>query len=156
VFVNIFQEVGEGGVTEEGECDATFTKICSLPLPENAVVVTGEENEELLLQIRAKLYRLQSLPTKLSSSTTTTSAITVVPIVGSEKKEEIPIDEKEEVVVKQPQSEWVEVGIGPLRVLKKNKDESAVSLIASQVKSIGSPLLFTLLYRMLMQMRVIR
>mmetsp|Transcript_491 Transcript_491/g.822 ORF Transcript_491/g.822 Transcript_491/m.822 type:complete len:440 (+) Transcript_491:3-1322(+) len=117
---------GEGGTAEEGECDATFTKICSLPLPENAVVVTGEENEELLLQIRAKLYRLQSLPTKPSSSssitsTAITSSITVAPIVEIEKKEEASVDEKEEV--KQPQSEWVEVGIGPLKLLKKNKEE---------------------------------
>ena len=59
-------------------------------LPENVPVITGEENEECLLLVRAKLYKLQTRLEK--ESTTSTDEVN--------------------------SADWVEVGVGPVKILR--------------------------------------
>lgn len=68
-------------------------------MPSDYVAVTGEENENCLLQLRVKLFRLQS----------TEPARSVASAEASTKK---------------PSLEWVEVGTGPLRILSQECADS--------------------------------
>ena len=117
------------------------------------VVMNGEEGEECVFQIRAKLFRLVSKCAGASApeGTTTTDkndkgkdnekkcdsnsqqkeAPTDVDSSNSEDKAESK-QEKEEVSegsagetkVKAPTTEWVEVGTGPIRVLRPSKEKN--------------------------------
>lgn len=80
-------------------------------LPENVIVVTGEEQDECLLQLRVKLYRLGVKETGKSKKK------------GEEEEEE----KKEEVKIDITAAEWIEVGIGPLKVLRQKEDEVAAT-----------------------------
>lgn len=72
--------------------EAVFTK--TYALPENVTVITGEEQELCLLQTRAKLYRLVVNSHHATSSSSSSKG---------NKAENM---------------EWIEVGVGPLKVLE--------------------------------------
>lgn len=80
-------------------------------------VLTGEENENCLLQVRAKLFKL---------------SVTVPALVDSDEDDERnggAAEEKDNDKDKGKEHlEWAEVGVGPLRVLKA-KDGSAARLV---------------------------
>ena len=157
-------EDGEEQAPEDSECDSAFPKIISLPLPENAMVVTGEEDEDLLLQIRVKLYRLQNVaavqaaaaavPSISAANVSGSSSLsagnegvtTGSSVAATETESEAAGEDthppslspasnsdrnngsssgSKPLTASQPQSEWVEVGIGPLKVLRrKDHDEN--------------------------------
>jgi hypothetical protein len=186
--------------------DAAFGKI--YPMPENVAVVTGEENEECVLQVRAKLFRLslpgEKLLLSLSSRVAETSPpssssgviITQTPTNAPENTETEKIDEstaaptselvkssssstveiasssslaagEAQAVVSNAETgvvvgvvgatagaansssvtaEWVEVGIGPVRLLrpisasKLRSPERKGSIIGSSLSSLSSPI----------------
>ena len=131
------------------------------PMPDNVTVVTGEENEECVIQVRAKLFRLSvpsdtdcspkaadilehshSIPssgsgiftqlinhrvidgsitaTAAATGTAETSALQGASSTETDTKTE---DENPKVAEKKskPIGEWIEVGIGPVRILKQRE-----------------------------------
>lgn len=114
------------------------------PMPDNVSVVTGEENEECIIQVRAKLFRLSvpsdsiRAPDSAQEVRSNSSSGSALPSDDSAKVEE-KIEEVSPTVVKNssegniskegeislPETksksigEWVEVGIGPVRILKQ-------------------------------------
>lgn len=110
-----------------------YTKI--YPMPENVVVLTGEENDECLLVTRAKMYRLDIDPRNVSGSSQTNGEAEKEVDASSHDKssegleEKVILDElksdnheKEKDVAqgKTSNPEWIEVGVGPLKLLKTN------------------------------------
>ena len=99
---------GGGDDPEEDLTPATFGKTYQL---QGAPVPTGEEGEECLIQVRAKLYRLaQSAPRAASSSPTADVKD------GGEANAHPPAPSGP--------GEWLEVGVGPARLLKKRASET--------------------------------
>jgi hypothetical protein len=114
------------------------------PMPDNVTVVTGEENEECIIQVRAKLFRLSVPSDSVKASDvaqevrSNSSSGSVLPSDEGAKIEE-KSDEVNATVVKNsseggkegetslPETksksigEWVEVGIGPVRILKQKE-----------------------------------
>ena len=156
------------GDDEHGE-EQVYGKV--YPMPDNVTVVTGEENEECVIQVRAKLFRL-SVPTDTDSavkpaeslehshsipssgsgiftqlisdrvidgSVTATTATTatattaaagagiadVLAIQNTSKTEtDLKIEEENPKVPEKKNKsigEWIEVGIGPVRILKQRE-----------------------------------
>lgn len=73
-------------------------------LPENAVVVTGEEDQECIKQVRGKLFRW-GVPGTQSSVGVSTSP-----------------DKNDSDSSKEKISTWLEVGVGPVRILQEKID----------------------------------
>ena len=86
----------------------TYTK--TYALPENVVVVTGEEEEECLLQVRVKLFRLAKKHIEKLENKNKKDNSSDEPVSNAD-------------VNLANQVEWVEVGIGPLKILR-NKPNS--------------------------------
>ncbi len=84
------------------EEESTFVPTKVYALPENVTVVTGEENDECLLQTRAKLYRL-SVRNSHSNDNSNSKAVDANDM------------------------EWIEVGVGPLKILQRAKEGDAQS-----------------------------
>ena len=114
-------------------------------LQENAVVVTGEEGEECVLQMRAKLFRLSATaepstaaavstdrlsPTSAeptqgadgSQSTTATSssegAVSAATPAGEESSPSAADSSSSLTVSDEATPKWVEVGVGPVKILR--------------------------------------
>jgi hypothetical protein len=142
--------VGDDEYTEE----QVYGKV--YPMPDNFTVVTGEENEVCVIQVRAKLFRLSIPDEKMIASKkehiddhlTISIPVPVIPrsnvtildsksssqnlddikngkgILGNEeimeeaKKEVLPLDLS---IKKKSAGEWIEVGIGPVRILKQRE-----------------------------------
>lgn len=85
-------------------------------LPENVVVVTGEEDDDCLLQIRVKLYRLG---VKSSNREYAKSSDTQKNESSDKDGDVIKSDPKLDI----NSAEWVEVGVGPLKVLRQKGEE---------------------------------
>ena len=81
-------EDDDGDIDDDEINTGVYGKIYQLP--ENVPVITGEENEECLLLVRAKLYKLQTRLEK--ESTTSTDEVN--------------------------SADWVEVGVGPVKILR--------------------------------------
>lgn len=118
------------------------------PMPDNVTVVTGEENEECVIQVRAKLFRLSvpndsiNLASAQDLQVVSSSSISD-PLSGTEgSRTEVSIaaensisltkDLSEEIDGKKVNNaqiekitksigEWIEVGIGPVRILKQRE-----------------------------------
>jgi hypothetical protein len=116
------------------------------PMPDNVTVVTGEENEECVIQVRAKLFRL-SVPGDSVKASDIAQEVRRNSSSGSvlPSDEGTKIDEKSDEVsaavanntsegnnskegeTSLPETksksigEWVEVGIGPVRILKQKE-----------------------------------
>lgn len=116
------------------------------PMPDNVSVVTGEENEECVIQVRAKLFRLSVPSDSVKASDvveevrSNSSSGSAIPSDEGAKIEE-KSDEVSATAVKNssednnskdgetslPETksksigEWVEVGIGPVRILKQKE-----------------------------------
>ena len=118
------------------------------PMPDNVTVVTGEENEECVIQVRAKLFRLcVPVPADSAKAIDGVHEVRSIPSSGSvlPSDEAGKIDVKDEEIsaavtkstnegnnvqdgeTSQPETknrsigEWVEVGIGPVRILKQKE-----------------------------------
>ena len=114
-----------------------------ISLPENVKLVTGEEEDRCLLQFRAKLYRLHTTVSVGASSSSSSeeqkvdsSSCSALLSGNAEHSEHKPNDTlpehsavatiaggqsqaQEHRQVDASNAEWVEVGIGPLKVLHK-------------------------------------
>lgn len=145
-----------GGEEDDDNNDGPQVAFTTYALPENAVVVTGEESEICLMQVRVKLFRL-NYKHKESEEDGLKSMLTLGPTSGTKDSDHgrgVPLEqppsidtaeednggskrnqnkekdnEKEKdnskVGVDMSSAEWVEVGIGPLKVLQsKQLDES--------------------------------
>lgn len=140
--------VGDDECTEE----QVYGKV--YPMPDNFTVVTGEENEVCVIQVRAKLFRLSIPDEKMIASKKEhiddhlTISIPVIPrsnvnildsklssqnlddsknekgILGNKEtmeeaeKNVLPLDLP---IKKKSAGEWIEVGIGPVRILKQRE-----------------------------------
>ena len=122
------------------------------PMPDNVTVVTGEENEECVIQVRAKLFRLsvpndviksestQDLQAVSSSSTSGPSSETEVStteeLAGAENGEAEKTNNAQVEKLTKSIGEWIEVGIGPVRILKQrqtaNKPDESDSLVSKR------------------------
>lgn len=113
------EEDEEGGDNEaelQRAESPTFTKYA---MPENVPVVTGEEHEECLLQVRAKLFRLDAGGSS-SSKDKSTNAGEAGPSSAAAGS-----------------AEWVEVGIGPVRLLKSRDGVAAGRLVMRREEKKG-------------------
>lgn len=81
---------------EDDGAEADFVPTKTYAMPENVVVVTGEEDDECLFQTRAKLYRLS--------------------VRGTSSAEKADANNME----------WIEVGVGPLKILERTTDGHSV------------------------------
>ena len=103
-----------------------------ISLPENVKLVTGEEEDECLLQIRAKLYRLNTgaemaRPTAAATGATDSSSSATA---ATSWLDEVIQEKRAKSGEKTKAAEWAEVGIGPLKILStkaSNSEGSAVS-----------------------------
>jgi E3 SUMO-protein ligase RanBP2 len=86
---------GEGGDDPEEDQTKPNTIYKTYEMPENVVIETGEENEKCKLQLRAKLYRLDVKDSK--------------DVDDSSKKS----------------GEWIEVGVGPIKILETLEDDES-------------------------------
>jgi hypothetical protein len=116
------------GAETDNEADNANDEISSrkiIQLPDSVVVVTGEEEEECLVEIRAKLYRwankisqtpsdahIHSKPSNSIVDSSVASSLTN----GSSDAQNY---------------EWIEVGVGPIRLLR----ERSASIIPSKLPS---------------------
>ena len=157
------RNVGNGDDDDTGYAeDQVYGKI--YPMPDNVTVVTGEENEDCLIQIRAKLFRL-SVPSDndklspISSSGSSGNLLSeLIPVENIRTKTQNNGDNDEGTITKVPETdddtshpensesdknkdkekettqkieknekktkaigEWIEVGIGPVRILKQRE-----------------------------------
>lgn len=97
---------------DEVACEMSPGKVyTTYALPENVVVVTGEEDDECLFQTRVKLYRLGVKTENIATSSADANL--------DKGTDEAKTDSKLDVNA----AEWIEVGVGPLKVLRqKEKD----------------------------------
>ena len=122
----------EGDDGEEDE-NITFDKTYQITAPGGTKLVTGEEGEECLLQLRAKLYRLSSklstpaspslasAPSSSSSSSSLSSSSSARSLAdpaeaGGDTDADTPAFAPAQAI---DSLEWIEVGIGPVRVLRQ-------------------------------------
>jgi hypothetical protein len=124
--------VGDDEYTEE----QVYGKV--YPMPDNVTVVTGEENEVCVIQVRAKLFRLSIPNEKMIASKKehiddhlamskpvipkTTVNVLDSKSSGQNLDEGIVQEDKREPSLsnkKKSTGEWIEVGIGPVRILKQ-------------------------------------
>ena len=149
----------EGGDGQDEDAPATSMKIISLP--ENIKLITGEEDDDCLLQMRAKLYRLNTHST--DSAITTANAVEQLSdthlrvstdgvssdtnsndvIIEQTYDDDMRNDPSDKIdIISKPHAsisasttianarvvvvsaidintaEWMEVGVGPLKILK--------------------------------------
>lgn len=102
--------------TADSSCNNTFTKIYHMP--ENVTIVTGEEGEECVLQTRAKLFRLQIGSNTQASLEKDVAESGGSAATGDKKDEKSTAEEKTTVGSLSAGAEWIEVGIGPVKILK--------------------------------------
>ena len=167
------EEGGEGGDDgldqQDNSPPANHASMKIISLPENVKLVTGEEDDECLLQMRAKIFRLHThLPnietsivmnanttskdnnvecseisnndTNISSSSNTASTTTtgttgslsmeassVLKAVAQEKNQKShPIKTSTAAAGGSGKAgEWVEIGIGPLKILSRKANNSS-------------------------------
>jgi hypothetical protein len=105
---NVGDDEGEDD-KDEDTTPTTSMKIISLP--ENIKLITGEEDDDSLLQMRAKLYRLNTHSTDSAITTTTTTTY--------------PVDQSSAIDINT--AEWIEVGVGPLKILQHKTGYSSRS-----------------------------
>ena len=105
---NVADDEGEDDQDEDAPA-TTSMKIISLP--ENIKLITGEEDDDSLLQMRAKLYRLNTHSTDSSIATSGTTTYAV------DQLSSIDINT----------AEWIEVGVGPLKILQHKTGYSSRS-----------------------------
>lgn len=159
----------EGGDDQDEDAPTTSMKIISLP--ENVKLITGEEDDDSLLQMRAKLYRLNthSTDSAISTTATTTNAVEQLPYTHSRvctegessdinSNDAIAEQTNDDDVKNDPSdtinmsksnasnsattiantrvvvstidintAEWIEVGVGPLKILKHKTGYSSSS-----------------------------
>lgn len=94
------------------------SKICDLP--DDVVLKTGEEDEECLYEIRCKLYRWNQNSGKASAIE---QSHHVIQSINDQQEDQ--------------KGRWVEVGVGPLRILERR---IAVSTSVDESSSTESPL----------------
>lgn len=131
----------EGGDDNDGDGSPSnaHASMKIISLPENVKLVTGEEDDQCLLQLRSKLYRLNAnISSAVLASTTTVSAtekangdadhshagVSASSVLGAvaDSAKSAGTNKKTD----QPgRVEWAEVGIGPLKILSRKSDTSA-------------------------------
>lgn len=89
-------------------------------LPENVVIVTGEENETCLQQLRAKLFRWV-----LNSATPSIPADTTISSTNSDESPKTEQKRPSESLGGSVDGYWVEVGIGPVRLLRERQEDDS-------------------------------
>jgi hypothetical protein len=124
---------------EEDRSTAVFGKTYAMA---GGPVLTGEEDEECLFQVRAKLYRLVTSTTKAATDTPDDDEHQREPSKSTAKAEDHDDDapgnegpNKSQVAMEanaagsrgKKTAEWVEVGIGPVRVLRALSQNGAPS-----------------------------
>jgi hypothetical protein len=110
-------EEGEDAQDEEQKLEGEVSPgrlYATYSLPENVVVVTGEEDDECTYHTRAKLYRLG-----IKSSTGVSESDHSL---ADDKQQSSETTADGKVVTKSDAavSEWIEVGVGPVKVLRQN------------------------------------
>lgn len=108
--------------------EPVFTPIVTLPQTMDTII-NGEENEETILSIRAKLFKLSKVEQTITSSASetpiepTTCGIQMATKIGADKNQKETNQNKKEYTHDGPAivMDWKEVGIGPLRILKDDK-----------------------------------
>lgn len=120
----------EAGGASPSNANQASMKIISLP--ENVKLVTGEENDECLLQMRAKLFRLNAhvaVPSSGSNDSLSRSSTAAGQSAPQGSKAAVDVTNVLAAVGKSSttgkaapaskEAEWVEVGIGPLKILRR-------------------------------------
>jgi hypothetical protein len=105
------EEDGSEPVSEDDnneEVDVSGSAPVWVP-PSSVVLETGEEDEEILLQMRAKLFRLGVKPTSEKDPS--------APSLSTDRESSGTTDKV---------LEWTEVGIGPLKILCRNERGSSL------------------------------
>lgn len=139
---NVDNDEEEGGADDANDdSNALDTQnFVKYTLPE-VVVINGEEQDQCLLQVRAKLFRLHTAQPIVPSSTTTSSAehnedttatnedkekvIKVVPKIPTSSVFSLELPKPAEADNTTSKSaEWVEVGIGPVKLLQSQQESS--------------------------------
>jgi hypothetical protein len=103
---------------EEDHSPAVYGKTYNLL---GGPIITGEEDEKIILQVRAKLYRLVTIGLSKSNSDDSNNGDESKSDKETSAKDQLSKDNSKET------KEWSEVGLGPLRVLQAkvtNKDDS--------------------------------
>ena len=164
-------EEDEGNRADEYVEDQVYGKV--YPMPDNVTVVTGEEHEDCVIQIRAKLFRL-SVPSDDNSpeKKNTSSSGNLLDLIGQSndsnssninsnvkdpanghtiaenKESQLENSQISQVSVldntesakdlkipkKKSLGEWIEVGIGPVRILKERENsrtDSSSSVVSN-------------------------
>lgn len=107
----------------KNDCDSTnATAVYTVyQLPENVKVETGEESQECIMQFRAKLFRFID-SSKINND-------------KDENKDENKDDNKDEKSKNDhsKQSEWREVGIGPIKLLQSTDNIVPSSFSSSRI-----------------------
>ena len=110
---------------EEDRTPAVFGKTYSLLGGE---IVTGEEAEECVLQVRAKLYRLVTTHKKNRLSDDEDADTSAGGADEEVRDQGVPVASSPTAAITPNKNilEWVEVGVGPLKILRR-KDTSATN-----------------------------
>ncbi len=127
----------DGGVEEGDDAERpdspTFVKYA---MPDVAVV-TGEEQDKSLLQVRAKLFRLNTVKVDAGEEKqeVVVRARCVAPSSSSSSIPSSTSDQTNdaEVVPTKGAAEWVEVGIGPVKLLSRGLISDAPPLASNSV-----------------------
>jgi hypothetical protein len=85
--------------------------------PDSYKPETGEEDETCLLETKSKSFRL-GVPTKSDAATNASAMATAVGVPATSSVSSSSTTTTDNTNTK----DWIEVGIGPLRLLKKNND----------------------------------
>lgn len=138
----------EGGDDDENDANdregsptnANHASMKIISLPENVKLVTGEEDDECMLQMRAKMFRLNAHATAFTDAeskgntaaeksgeeaaaavqATGSGAVDVANVLAAVgKASEASKAGKSGSSVGSREAEWVEVGIGPLKILSR-------------------------------------
>lgn len=137
----------EGGDDNDGDASPgnAHASMKIISLPENVKLVTGEEEDFCLLQLRSKLYRLNAnIPSAVVATTSTSSASaaasttdkangaadhsgasaasSVLDAVSESAKSNGTAHKKDAM---ESRVEWAEVGIGPLKILSRKISDGA-------------------------------
>jgi hypothetical protein len=118
------QAIEEGDQDQEDQNDnnqtfeSDFIPSKVYAMPENVTIVTGEEEDECLLQTRAKLYRLSVRMASSNTDNNNHSRSSISNNNSSNSSSSKPHDVNN--------MEWIEVGVGPLKILQRQSHESDV------------------------------
>lgn len=128
------QDEGEDGEPSSPSAGAGQASMKIISLPENVKLVTGEEEDECLLQIRAKLYRLNTGAELARPAAPTTTAVvvsasdssdTAAAVTATSWLDGVLQEKKAKSGDKTKAAEWAEVGIGPLKILSSKAGSSS-------------------------------